>query len=85
LQHQSTDHHNSDVDWLKLGDGIVSGARELEKLLSDSISGENPDIDTLDPPSGLVVWMCSHCLDLPSQTAPRELHDINAHLRDKYV
>jgi len=86
LQHQSTDHHDSDINWMRLGDSVVDGAlRELEQLLSDSISGEDADTDTLEPPSGLVVWMCSHCLDLPSQTAPRELHDVKAHVRDQYV
>jgi hypothetical protein len=69
--------------WFKLKDGLVSSARELERLLWDSISGENPECDTLDPPSGLVVWMCVHCLDLPTQTAPLELFSIKTHLRDK--
>ena len=50
--------------------------------MSDSCSGEDPDIDELDPPSGLVVWMCVHCLDLPSQKSPRELYTVKDHIRD---
>ena len=70
---------------MKLEEGALSLSREFEKELSDSISGEDPSGNDvgLDPPSGLVVWMCTHCLDLPSQKAPQELHAIKAHIRDR--
>lgn len=82
LHHQNSDHYGDEIDWLILGDGALSLAREVEKQMSDSCSGEDPDIDELDPPSGLVVWMCVHCLDLPSQKSPRELYTVKDHIRD---
>jgi len=85
LHHHSADHYSKEISWVKLGEGALGVARELEQQLSDSISGEDPDSDIgLDPPSGLVVWMCAHCLDLPSQTAPQELYAVKEHVRDSH-
>jgi len=84
LCHQSTVHHDQEIDWIKLGPGPLALALEFEKELADS-SEQDPDNGMLDPPSGLVVWMCAHCLDRPAQTAPRELDAIKDHVCHRYV
>jgi len=80
LHHQSVFHHDKEVSWVKIEGEDLENAKELETLLSNDLSGENSQIDDMDPPSELVVWLCAHCLDLPNQAGPRELYDIKSHL-----
>jgi hypothetical protein len=36
-------------------------------------------------PSNQVVWLCLHCLDLPSEEAWKVLSDVETHVKDWYV
>jgi hypothetical protein len=36
-------------------------------------------------PSNEVVWLCLHCLDLPSEEAWKVLDDVETHVKDQYV
>lgn len=80
-------HHDKDVSWVKIEGETLENAKELEDFLCKDLSGENsnPTIGDMNPPSELVEWLCAHCLDLPSQSGPRELWDVKVHVHAKLV
>jgi len=85
LLHQNVAHHDhGKIDWVMLGAAALNVALEFEKELAEYSTGEDAENALLDPPSCLVVWMCAHCLDLPSQKAPQELYSIKDHIRSSH-
>ena len=85
LQHHSRDHHNEEISWMKLIGRDEESARKAEDAFYAKISGEDPEGGDVEPPSDLVEWLCTHCMDLPCQQTPQELHEIQAHIRTAYV
>jgi hypothetical protein len=70
---------------VKLSGIDEQSARNAENACYAKTSGENPEDDSTQPPSDLVVWLCVHCMDLPRQEDPQELYEIKGHLRTVYV
>jgi hypothetical protein len=60
-------------------------ARAAESVFYLQISGGDPEDEDADPPSDLVVWLCAHCMDLPCQQGPQELHETIEHVKTVYV
>jgi hypothetical protein len=58
-------------------------ARAAEAAFYAENSGEDP-VGDVEPPSDVVVWLCAHCMDLPSQQDPLELHEIKTHIKTVY-
>lgn len=78
-------HHDKEVPWLRIEGPALEQAKELEQIFLRDLGGENPEIEDMDPPSELVAWLCAHCLDLPSQSSPREFYDVKAHIQTEFV
>jgi hypothetical protein len=81
LMHHTSDHRNKQVTWMRLIGQDDESVRDAEKLLYATNSGEGPENVFNEPPSDVVVWLCVHCMDLPSQQAPVELHEVIDHLK----
>jgi hypothetical protein len=81
LMHHDADHPKGEVTWMRLMGEAEESARDAEMLLYAMNSGEDPENVFNEPPSDVVVWLCVHCMDLPSQQAPLELHEIIDHAK----
>ena len=65
-------------DWRKLCPEDVEVARSQENMLVLTLP-------TVMQPSNQVVWLCLHCLGLPSEVSWKVLNDVEMHVMDQYV
>jgi hypothetical protein len=78
LKHHARDHPGDEVSWMKVIGRDEESTWNAEDVFYTKISG-----DDIEHPS--YQWLCAHCIDLPSQQSPRELHEIKAHITTAYV
>jgi hypothetical protein len=81
LKHHALQHSMEQVTWMRLIGEAEKSARDAENTIYAQTSGENPENGQNDPPSDLVVWLCAHCMDLPCQQGPQELHKTVEHVK----
>jgi hypothetical protein len=78
VRHQRENHPSESGSWRQLT------RRQAEKAWA----AEDELVETMPirlTPSCQKVWLCLHCLDLPSEVSWMALDDVEKHIQKKYV
>jgi hypothetical protein len=78
VKHQRERHPSESGSWHRLTRMQAEKAWEAEDVLVETIP-------TRLTPSNQKVWLCLHCLDLPSEVSWLTFEDAEKHIQRRYV